>query len=173
MYFGHKLGVHTTPEDILEDRVRALKSSLGLTPLCNEVLLPQASTGGTQPLQSVSDVCIGEVIVLPADKTGGWKQYTSDLWYAYVRRIWTSRNGRRRLNVVWLYQPEDTTIGNAFYPFTNELFLSDNRGCGTKEALYLDDIDDVVGKAKVSWFAKDPAAERDLFVRRHFALFLS
>ena len=168
MYFGDKLDVHNIIGDILEDRVRALKRSLELTPLCNEVLAPQASDGGIQPLLSVDDVCVGDVVVVPADKTGSWKQSTSDLWFAYVQRIWTSRNRQRRLDVIWLYQPEDTTIGNAFYPWRNELFLSDNCGCGTKEALHLDNVDDVVGKVNVSWFTKDPAAERNLFVRRIF-----
>lgn len=168
MYFADQLGVHYIQEDALRDRVSVLKSNLGLTPLYHYFLMPEAPDVVAQPLQEVSDVCIGDVVVIPADKTGSWKQSTTDLWYAYVQRIWKASNGSRRLDVIWLYQPEDTTIGNAPYLFRNELFLSDNCGCGEAEALYLDDIADVIGIAEVSWFATDPAAEGGLFVRRTF-----
>ncbi|PPJ59471.1 hypothetical protein CBER1_02424 [Cercospora berteroae] len=166
MYFADMLGMHTIIED-LREHVDSRKTSLGLTPLCHEEL-PAQELVETQPLGNLTDVWAGDVVVVPADKTGDWKLSTADFWYAYVQRIWTDRQGSRRLDVIWLYQPEDTTIGNAFYPYKQELFLSDNCGCGKQEALYLDDVEDLVGKANVSWFAENPSAQKGFFVRRTF-----
>ncbi|GIZ48831.1 hypothetical protein CKM354_001187700 [Cercospora kikuchii] len=167
MYFADMLGMHTIAKENLRERVNARKTSLGLTPLCSGGF-PAPALIETQPLEKVTDIRAGDVVVIPADKTGDWKLSTADFWYAYVQRVWKDRAGSRRLDVLWLYQPEDTTIGNAFYPYKQELFLSDNCGCGKQEALYLDDVEDLVGKANVSWFAENPSAQKGFFVRRTF-----
>ncbi|KAM3413935.1 hypothetical protein BST61_g10606 [Cercospora zeina] len=167
LYFADMLGMHPVTEE-LRERVNTRKTSLGLTPLCNEDF-PAQKLVKSQPLREVMDVQAGDVVVVTADRTGDWKLSTADLWYAYVQRVWQDLWGSRRLDVLWLYQPEDTTIGNAFYPYKQELFLSDNCGCGKQEALHLNDIDDVVGKAEVSWFVKDPnMVQQGFFVRRTF-----
>ncbi|PIA95855.1 DNA (cytosine-5)-methyltransferase 1 [Cercospora beticola] len=168
MYFADMLGVPRIAEDGLRERVNTRKASLGLSPLCSESF-PAQELIEAQPLRKVTDVRAGDVVAVPADKTGDWKLSNADFWYAYVQRIWKDRKDSRRLDVIWLYQPEDTTIGNAFYPYKQELFLSDNCGCGKQEALYLDDIEDVVGKAEVSWFVADPnSVQSGFFVRRTF-----
>jgi DNA (cytosine-5)-methyltransferase 1 len=66
--------------------------------------------------------------------------------------------------VLWLYEPSDTALGNAYYPFANELFLSDNCSCG-RNAIPLDAV---VAKIDVSWFVHDPHAVNGFFARFKF-----
>jgi DNA (cytosine-5)-methyltransferase 1 len=66
------------------------------------------------------------------------------------------------LDIIWLYEPYDTTFGSAYYPFPNELFLSDNCECGTSAI----DVECVVGKVDVTWSPPDPEKMFGLLVRQ-------
>ncbi|KAI5364160.1 putative BAH domain, C-5 cytosine methyltransferase, DNA methylase, C-5 cytosine-specific, active [Septoria linicola] len=168
MYFGQMLGVHRVTDSTLRDTIAGRKNSLGLTPLHSLESRHRAPKVSITPLRNVADVHKGDVIVLDADRSGDWKLSKADHWYAYVQRIWgTGDAGGTRLDVIWLYQPSDTTIGDAFYPYSNEFFLSDNCSCG-QDALYLDSVDDILGTVDVTWRADNPSAGTGLFVRRTF-----
>ena len=142
------------------------KSALGLTPFGSSQpsdasvhtprSLPDTATG------SSIDVRQGDVICVEPDSKSQWKT-ASTTWYAYVQTVRGNGTGRV-LDVIWLYEPRDTTLGTAFYPFQNELFLSDNCSCG-KDAV---DLRCVIGKADVAWFVKDPSQESGLFARQKF-----
>jgi DNA (cytosine-5)-methyltransferase 1 len=167
MYFADRMEVRTIPNDSVRDTVIRRKAELGLTPLREHRSVSKAVPEITQPRSSQNgglSVSVGDVVVVRADKEVSWKNCVSDLWYAYVQRVW-DRGGGTRLDILWLYQPEDTTIGKAFYPYKNELFLSDNCGCGSEEALH---VECVVGKVDVKWYATDPESEAGFFARQVF-----
>jgi DNA (cytosine-5)-methyltransferase 1 len=93
-----------------------------------------------------------------------WKRSKATIWYAYVQRVHQYSKGQVKLDVLWLYEPSDTTLGNSYYPFANELFLSDNCNCG-RHAIPLDAV---VAKIDVSWFVHDHHAVNGFFARFKF-----
>ncbi|KAK4898281.1 hypothetical protein LTR27_004288 [Elasticomyces elasticus] len=163
MYFGSQLKSVAISDTLLEEQAKQRKQTLGLAPLATDekrtlpaFLLPSAQNPPTP-------FCEGDVVAIKADHEGAWKE-SSDTWYAYVQRVRETHTGSLRLDVLWMYQSSDTTLGAAYYPFANELFLSDNCGCG-RDALSPDDI---ISKVDVKWGSPDPAAEEGLFARQKF-----
>lgn len=179
MYFADQFQETPITDVHVRDTVRDLKAKLGLTPLYEPqtaTLTPVSNTPelvapGPVPDASLSDgsICVGDVVMLPPEKEGSWRS-DANCWYAYVQRIHATANETTRIDVIWLYHASDTTIGNAYYPFHNELFFSDNCGCDTKDDQESWNIDEVIGKVNVSWFACNPyqANEKGLFVRQKF-----
>ncbi|KAF4554688.1 Hypothetical protein D9617_4g004430 [Elsinoe fawcettii] len=94
-----------------------------------------------------------DVVYIKPDKNTHWR-HSDRLWIALIQKVRKRSNGRAKLDLLWLYRPTDTSIGPSYYPFQNELFLSDNCSCG--DDAY--DLQDVVGIANVCWGVKgDPA----------------
>ncbi|KAI7163956.1 S-adenosyl-L-methionine-dependent methyltransferase [Hortaea werneckii] len=163
MYFHKQMRARPLANPEVKAKVEARKAKLGLT-----------STGHTQfkgevpdlvsasSAQDYNDIQEGDVICVEPDKESRWKSQAS-VWYAYVQRVRTTRSERKRLDVLWLYQVGDTTLGAAYYPFANELFLSDNCACG-QDAI---DAADILGQVTVEWGVL-PAASRGYFVRQKF-----
>jgi DNA (cytosine-5)-methyltransferase 1 len=106
----------------------------------------------------------GDVVCLAPNADDQWKRSTATAWYAYVQSVRQNSKGQTKLDVLWLYEPSDTTLGNAFYPFENELFLSDNCSCG-RHAIPLESV---ISKIEVSWFVNDPHTVNGFFVRYKF-----
>ena len=106
----------------------------------------------------------GDVVCTNPSADDKWKRSKSEVWYAYVTGLYKDRQGHRKLDVLWLYEPSDTTLGNAYYPFQNELFLSDNCSCG-EHAIPLEAV---VAKLDVTWFVTNPHAVEGYFVRQKF-----
>lgn len=198
MYFADQFVESPIIDLEVRETVQALKAKLGLTPLCQpqvatltpvsntpESSLPDSALSAVQPVDAVQpinavqpidaattsavDIDVGDVVMLPPEKEGSWRS-VADCWYAYVQRIRIAKDGRTRLDVIWLYHASDTTIGSAYYPFPNELFFSDNCGCDTRHHQESWDLEEVIGKVDVSWFSCDPyqANEKGLFVRQKF-----
>ncbi|KAK5138091.1 hypothetical protein LTR08_005889 [Meristemomyces frigidus] len=149
-------------------QVKQRKVDLGLTPLqgVGEVgeamdLSSADTTNMTDFLRG--DVLPGDVVCIKQEAQAKWKSNTP-VWYAYVQAVRTDAASDRVLDLLWLYEPVDTTLGTAYYPFKNELFLSDNCNCGNEAYI----IDEVVGKVDVTWFAKDPAAVSGFCVRSKY-----
>ncbi|KAI7476680.1 S-adenosyl-L-methionine-dependent methyltransferase [Hortaea werneckii] len=163
MYFHKQMRARPLANPEIKAKVEARKARLGLTPLehtqSEGEVLDLATAASAQDL---TDIQKGDVICVEPDKQSRWKSEAS-VWYAYVQRIRITRSGRKHLDILWLYQVGDTTLGAAYYPFTNELFLSDNCACG-QDAI---DAADVVGKVAVEWGVL-PAASRGYFVRQKF-----
>lgn len=168
MYFSKHIASREVTSTMVSKRIRKMKAELGLSPFGpsqthNIALLTPKSQRSLSPAEAAK-VTPGDVVCLDADPNGNWKT-RSNTWYAYVQDVRENEEGlATRLEVLWMYEHQDTTLGSAFYPFKNELFLSDNCECG-KDAI---DIGHVKGKVHVSWFAKDPNVQSGLFVRQKF-----
>lgn len=106
------------------------------------------STAREPELKTVrpQDIHVGDVVGIPRDNGTGWGD-RAEIWFAYVQGIRKEKE-QLLLDVIWLYRPSDTTIGDVFYPFPNELFLSDHCNCGSGKM----NAKDVVGKIDVDWF---------------------
>lgn len=165
MYFGDQMERRIINYNVM-DKVWQRKKMLRLTPQftgqhkATDALTP-LSMGRHSP-EPLSSVDTGDVICTRPNSDGKWTS-TGDMWFAYVQQVRPFAD-RTLLDVLWLYEPVDTTIGKAAYPFKNELFMSDNCNCG-KDAL---DLECAVEKVKIAWFANDPEAETGLFVRQKF-----
>ena len=169
MYFHQHMEVREVSGSVLE-KIAARKRALGLTPF-GASQAPEAGVPTPQSLPQAEgdeaiDVTIGDVICVPPETDGAWR-VTSSTWFAYVQDV-RRETWRTLLDVIWLYEPHDTTLGNVNYIFRNELFMSDNCGCG-RDAV---NLDRVIGKAEVAWFAKDPSAHSGLFVRQKYRTIL-
>ena len=163
MYFHKQMQAQPLANPEVKAKVGARKARLGLTPLEHtqcEGEVPELAN--TSSAQDNTDIREGDVICVEPDKGSRWKSEAS-MWYAYVQKLRMTRSGRKCLDVLWLYQVGDTTLGAAYYPFPNELFLSDNCACG-QDAI---DAADVLGKVAVEWGLL-PAASRGYFVRQKF-----
>ncbi|KAK4498158.1 hypothetical protein PRZ48_010814 [Zasmidium cellare] len=165
MYFGDQLERRTIDDRSIMKNVLRRKKALRLTPRYTG---QQRAADALTPLSMERDspeplgVDAGDVIRVRPDSDGKWAS-TGTSWLAYVQDV-RQFEDRTLLDVLWLYEPRDTTIGKAAYPYSNELFMSDNCSCG-KEAL---DLECAIDKAHISWFANDPNAETGLFVRQKF-----
>ncbi|TKA83281.1 hypothetical protein B0A55_00790 [Friedmanniomyces simplex] len=164
MYFSNQLKQLPVTDPVLWQEVRRRKEQLKLTPLGAIARCKGPTPEGSNTSETSTPVVQeGDVVAVKADSEGVWKVST-EFWYAYVQRIRTTTKGNVRLEVLWLYEPKDTTLGAAYYPFSNELFLSDNCGCGS-EAISLDQV---LCKVAVEWGSTDPAAVPGFFVRQKF-----
>jgi DNA (cytosine-5)-methyltransferase 1 len=168
-YFSKILEVRQIEDLKLAARVELRKSKLGLTPgtFHNDANDDSRGNAGASHcpiplLQKADHVVKGDVVALRPEDSGSWKS-TVPVWYAYVQDI-----REHRLDILWLYQPSDTTLGNARYPFPNELFMSDNCGCDRSSTRDSIDIDQVLGIAHISWFPDFPAETDGLFIRRKY-----
>ncbi|KAK4947169.1 hypothetical protein LTR10_013940 [Elasticomyces elasticus] len=162
MYFGSQL--KSVPMDpLVKEQVKRRKQQLGLAPLVTDATRTPPVDALPSSQAPPTPFCEGDVVTIKADHEGAWKK-SSDIWYAYIQKVRVTPTGNVRLDVLWMYQPRDTTLGAAYYPFANELFLSDNCSCG-RDALSPDDI---ISKVEVEWGGPDPAAEAGLFVRQKF-----
>ena len=166
MYFHEHMDAREVQDSVVLAKIAERKTALGLTPFGASQVSP-ATMLTPQSLSPTSDdpidVRVGDVVCIPPEVDGGWRLTSSLTWFAYVQNI-RHEATQTLLDVIWLYEPHDTTFGKANYLFTNELFLSDNCGCG-RDAI---DLQYVTGKVDVTWFAKDPSQHSDLFVRQKF-----
>lgn len=161
MYFGDQLEKESIAYGVNQSVLRR-KERLRLTPRYREKAAVQTPLSLVGEDSAVSEVSSGDVVCVRPDTDAKWKS-KANVWFAYVQNVRYVVD-RTLLDVLWLYQSGQTTIGRAYYPFQNELFLSDHCECG-ETAL---DLDCVVEKVEVSWFAHDPYAEKRFFVRQKY-----
>ncbi|KAI9676950.1 MAG: DNA methyltransferase Dim-2 [Caeruleum heppii] len=110
-------------------------------------------------------VRVGDVVGVRKDQCSAWKG-SADLWYAYVQNIRTNKAGKQLLDVIWLYEPSDTTCSTMRYPIQNELFFSDNCNCGNAQLTAEDN--DIVCKLSVAFFAMPGASKADYLIRQKY-----
>lgn len=156
MYFAGHLEERTISATV-RNAIELQKDEFGLTPL-GAVGQPKFEP----PLDRASRIKKGDVVSFPPEQ-GTWKA-GAEQWYAYVQEVRRNEQNEKVLDVLWLYHPCDTTIGPAYYPFPNELFLSDNCDCG-RDAQFLSDV---TGKVDVTWDVTDPSSIPGFFVRQKF-----
>ncbi|KJX92855.1 hypothetical protein TI39_contig5817g00015 [Zymoseptoria brevis] len=170
MYFGDKLEERMITDRNVLKKSDELKARLQLTPRRASPSAPPVQTltprsmsrSESQDGNKAVTVNKGDVVCVAPDVSTKWG-FKAHAWYAYVQNVHT-RKDRISLDVLWLYEPKDTTLGKAYYPFANELFLSDNCSCGTAAL----DLDCILDKADVSWYARDPYQQGGHFVRQKF-----
>lgn len=161
MYFAAHLQTHYPVPEVQAEIARR-KHEMSLTPW-------DAASVSRPPLCAVNEagrlkIRQGDVICTYPNADDKWKSSKSEIWYAYVSGLRENRKGDITLDVLWLYEPSDTTLGNAYYPFQNELFLSDNCSCAEHGI----PLEAVVAKLNVTWFVTDPHAVKGYFIRQKF-----
>ena len=88
--------------------------------------------------------------------------------FAYI--IATSEHeGYQLLDVLWLYQSQDTILSNMTYPFAKELFLSDKCTCLSRDYKKLRNVD-IYGAIDIAWAFKEfkCADPEQYFVRQKY-----
>lgn len=172
MYFADQFLETPITDTAARQTIQGLKAELGLTLLYSPPLRDsheslESQSGTFHVTLDGAQVVVGDVVVLLSETDGRWNS-TTEYWYAFVQRIHLRKDGRSRLDVIWLYHASDTTIGTAYYPFHNELFFSDNCGCDTKHHREAVGLEEVIGKVNISWYPVDPYREQGFFVRKKF-----
>lgn len=161
MYFAAHLQMHDPVPDV-QAAIEERKRKMSLTPWNSGPVSrpPPCTVNHANQLK----IRKGDVICTNPNAGDQWKRSKSEVWYAYVSGIHIDRQRRTKLDVLWLYEPSDTTLENAYYPFQNELFLSDNCSCGEHGI----PLEAVVAKLDVTWFVTDPHAVKGYFIRQKF-----
>ncbi|KAK3052630.1 hypothetical protein LTR09_006111 [Extremus antarcticus] len=180
MYFGGNLELRAVDRNIAR-RVATRKKALKLTPFPSTrnanadggIPTPVSLEESSSADGSAIEVQVGDVVAVAPDEEGAWI-VQSPVWFAYVQDVLQVQireddqlesETRAKISVIWLYEPCDTTIGKAYYPFEHELFMSDNCGCKGKKLI---DVGDVIRKVDVAWFETNPTSTSGHFVRRKF-----
>ena len=131
--------------------------------------LPSSSSHLKLKEGELIDVEPGDVVAVIKDVDTVWKG-KSEYWYAYIQSV--NKDSQKRdsttLDVIWLYLPEDTILGQMRYPYANELFFSDNCNCGDAKLR----LDEVVFKVEAAFFAgpeDEVTIGCDFFLRQKFS----
>lgn len=162
MYFGHQLDVEH-PNKKLAHTIAARKREYCLTPWNTPPTEKPVAASAVTSVSSNQRVVRGDVVCLKPSDDKEWESSNAQRWYAYVLNVHTI-GGSTMLDLLWLYEPCDTTLGDGCYPYANELFLSDLCDCGEDGW----PIERVEGIVDVTWFATDPRAVSGFFVRQKF-----
>lgn len=105
-------------------------SRIGTSPLNQklEVRIPlDFRTTGVRSRHKPMNIQVGDVVAVPKDNNSAWK--TDDVEYiGYVQSLSMTDRGQA-LGLLWFYRPGDTTCLKMFYPYSQELFISDHCNC--------------------------------------------
>lgn len=148
MYFNSHLR-KAKPSPQIEAEQQRRKRQLGF-PEHRLLRVPPRQVNPNSTCQSYGNapIKVGDVIALDPQTSDKKVWKNADLeWLAYVQSTELLENRIQRLSVVWLYRPCDTNICKARYPFTNELFFSDNCNCEDGDLLSTD----VKGFYNIHW----------------------
>ncbi|KAI5244950.1 S-adenosyl-L-methionine-dependent methyltransferase [Aureobasidium subglaciale] len=160
MPFNSQMQVLQDVDPTTYQRQLSRRNQLRLTPLgCRPTSIP--------PLQNTATarkIRKGDVISVFADTKSQWRGSRGTVWYAFVQEVREWKNGALKLDILWLYEPSDTTLGHGHYPYQNELFISDNCSCG-EDAIDAKTVQSIV---PVQWFVTDPGQLQGFFVRQKF-----
>ena len=151
---NHHYGPNTSIE-------RSLDQQLSQDAITNEQLMNSSRRRGL-PLDPSRMYKPGHVIRTSFDPTNGLNIQMRRS-FAYI--IATSNCGNHQiLDVLWLYQPHETTLSSMAYPFANELFLSDKCTCLIRKHRKLNNAD-VYDTITITWAFK---GLKNLDVRQYF-----
>ncbi|KAI4638879.1 hypothetical protein J4E93_009629 [Alternaria ventricosa] len=162
MYFGEQIQAKR-PTDMVRIQQERRKRRLGFA----------QSFWARQPTTPRRNICrpygnspvkVGDVVALIPDEADAtvWRNTTWE-WLAYVQGTEALTDGTQRLFVLWIYRHHETNIFKAEYPYTNEVFLSDNCNCSEGELLSTD----IKGRYDIDWSPSTIDAER-FFVRQTY-----
>ncbi|TVY57932.1 DNA (cytosine-5)-methyltransferase 1 [Lachnellula cervina] len=183
MRFGHHLKA-VEFNSVTHTQHLALGKDLNLTANSSSSRLfvepPSARTSGVEEKTTemekldhenkVKNIKVGDVLSVTKDEVDSvWKDEVSkwkaldNCWYVYVQGVYEDRD-KRSFDALWLYKPSDTSCAIMKYPYSNELFLSNNCTC-KRGKITADEILDVVS---VSWDPQPPKSSSQLFVRQTY-----
>lgn len=152
--FEEHLKVMDFTDDIKQAR-DARARLMGLT-----LSLP-TSKRGLELTEPENEVLVGDIIAVDRDEQGAWRD-DSKLWYAYVQDIKRDNYLEKYLGLIWLYRPTDTICSTAFYPYSNELFMSDHCNCHDSKIR----MSDVRFKVKTRLFHSPAGDDSIPFIRQ-------
>jgi len=167
--FGGKLS-KVAPSSGVQSRRKSLGRTLQLTTdvsLATNLL----KINSQLPIDKKA-ISIGDVLGVPMDDEGMslWKDEASkwktadDCWYVLVQGIHVDKIGLRSFDIIWLYKPSDTTCAKMKYPYSKELFLSDNCSCDTQRITEAE----VLCKVSIDWNGLPGEAKSDFFIRQTY-----
>lgn len=167
--FGDQLS-QVAPSSGVQYRRKYLGRTLQLTTdvstaTCHSNIKPQV-------LFDKKTIAVGDVLGVPMDDKGTslWKDEASkwktadNCWYVLVQGIHVDKRGKRSFDIIWLYKPSDTTCAKMKYPYSKELFLSDNCSCDTHRIVE----DEVLFKVSIDWNGLPGDANSDFFIRQTY-----
>lgn len=116
---------------------------------------------------SQAKIKVGDVIKMNRDHSSDsrWTD-NEEFWYAYVQRLEETESGIE-LRVIWLDSPLHTTCSTMYYPFQNELFMTDHCNCDTRLRNPII-IADVVEIISVTFYGGPSDSGAKFFVRQRF-----
>jgi len=161
MYFGFHLQMEKPKPGCLADTITSRKQEMCLTPWDTPPTCAPTAPDYIIPVSSARSVIRGDVVLLEPDD--GRSRSTAARWYAYVLEVRMTKDDTV-LDLLWLFQASDTTLRDAYYPYANELFLSDSCNCG-KDAY---PIERAKGIVDVTWFATNSHEVSGFFVRQKY-----
>lgn len=167
--FGSQLS-NVAPSSGVQYRRKTLGRTLQLTTDVSPATYPQKFK--PQPPFEKKSINIGDVLGVPMDDKGMslWKDEASkwktadDCWYVLVQGTHVDKRGLRSFDVIWLYKPSDTTCAKMKYPYSKELFLSDNCSCDTQRITE----DEVLCKVSIDWNGLPGVSKSDFFIRQTY-----
>ena len=107
-------------------------------------------------------VSIGDVVAIPKDNNSAWKTDDAE-YFGYVQSVSDTDKGQA-LGLLWFYRPADTTCLRMFYPYSQELFLSDHCNCGDPPVL----ASEVIRKPQVTFFGEPGNPHSEFFCRQRY-----
>ncbi|KAG0644907.1 DNA (cytosine-5)-methyltransferase 1 [Hyphodiscus hymeniophilus] len=124
----------------------------------------------------IETIQVGDVISVMKDTEGSkWKdefsrwKVSDHCWYVLVQAVHELEDSNERcFDGIWLYKPSDTSCAKMKYPYSNELFLSDNCTCKRGKTIGIIEQDSVIDVATVIWYGQPSESSKDLFVRQTY-----
>jgi DNA (cytosine-5)-methyltransferase 1 len=167
--FGGKLS-NVAPSSGVQYRRKSLGRTLQLTTDVSLAACP-LKTMPQLPVDKKA-IDIGDVLGVPMDGKGMslWKDEASkwktadDCWYVLVQGVHIDKCDLRSFDIIWLYKPSDTTCAKMKYPYSKELFLSDNCSCDTQRITE----GEVLCKISIDWNGLPGVANSDFFIRQTY-----
>ena len=103
-------------------------------------------------------VSTGDVVAIPKDTNSAWKTDDTE-YYGYVQSV----SETDKLSLLWFYRPGDTECKKMFYPYAQELFLSDHCNCGDPPV----STNEVIRKPQVA-FGEPENSSTEFFCRQRY-----
>lgn len=153
----------TSPTNRSPDKSISNDTRLGPANQVQDVRVPAGRrSGGMKARAEPTHVSIGDVVAVPKDNNSAWK--TDDVeYFGYVQSVSNTDKGQA-LGLLWFYRPADTTCKKMFYPYSQELFLSDHCNCGDPRVL----ASEVIRKPQVKFFGGPESSSSEYFCRQRY-----
>ncbi|KAJ8110292.1 hypothetical protein OPT61_g6832 [Boeremia exigua] len=156
----------------VRDQQRMRKKQLGLA----EGVSTRSLSNGSVMRKKIANVEAGDVISFVRTKTRSGNPNSPVYYglvqrrYAYSKSVERCRQHVDRLDILRIYQPNETFIGSARYPVSKELFLTDKCNCkgnGEKDEwnIYISDVLEV---HSVDWKCATLNTTEDFMIRQTY-----